>query len=76
MDSAALNHFTHERIELDSQEKELRTEVEKVGEKNRWFSDFKIFIEEVAAFLDEKVGFYFFPLILSKQNILTWLISK
>lgn len=55
MDAAALTHFEHERAELVAQEKELREEVTKVEAKNRWFSDFKIFIEEVAAFLDEKV---------------------
>lgn len=56
IDAAALAHFAHERAELAAQEKELREEVAKVEEKSRWFGDFKVFIEEVAAFLDEKVS--------------------
>jgi GC-rich sequence DNA-binding factor len=56
LDAATLAHFSHERTELDAQEKELRTEVSQFEEKNRWFGDFKLFIEEVAAFLDEKVS--------------------
>lgn len=58
LDAATLSHFSRERAELDAQEQELRTEVEKAEEKNRWFSDFKLFIEEVAAFLDEKVSYF------------------
>ncbi|KAL8278337.1 hypothetical protein RQP46_009229 [Phenoliferia psychrophenolica] len=54
IDSAALEHFARERAELDAQELELRGEVERMELKNRWFGDFKTFIEEVAAFLDEK----------------------
>lgn len=57
MDSAALAHFAKEREDLDAQEKELREEVGKAEEKRRWFGDFKIFIEQVADFLDEKVSF-------------------
>lgn len=55
LDSAALDHFARERAELDAQENELRAEVIKVEEKHRWFSDFKNFMEDVAAFLGEKV---------------------
>lgn len=58
VDSAALLHFTHEREELDTQEAELKAEVEQTGMKGRFFGDFKIFIEEVAAFLDEKVRYH------------------
>ncbi len=54
MDSAALAHFAKERDELDAQEKELREEVDLAEEKRRWFGDFKVFIEEVADFLDVK----------------------
>ncbi|KAM0790089.1 hypothetical protein ACM66B_005417 [Microbotryomycetes sp. NB124-2] len=54
MDSATLAHFDKEKLELDQQEQELRREVERVEEKNRWFGDFKLFIEDIAAFLDEK----------------------
>ncbi|KAM0752770.1 hypothetical protein T439DRAFT_342265 [Meredithblackwellia eburnea MCA 4105] len=53
-DSSALDHFAREREELDAQEKELREEVQKAEQRNRWFAEFKGFIEEVAAFLDEK----------------------
>ena len=56
MDNAALSHFKKERQELDAQEVELREEVGKAEEKRRWFGDFKTFVEEVADFLDEKVG--------------------
>lgn len=56
MDNAALSHFAKEREELDAQEKELREEVGKAEEKRRWFGDFKTLIDEVADFLDEKVG--------------------
>ncbi|KAK4050995.1 hypothetical protein OIV83_003124 [Microbotryomycetes sp. JL201] len=54
MDSAALVHFEREKVELDEQEQELRREVERVEQKSRWFGDFKLFIEDIAAFLDEK----------------------
>ncbi|KAK4050355.1 hypothetical protein OIO90_005148 [Microbotryomycetes sp. JL221] len=54
MDSATLSHFNHEKLELEAQEQELRTEVTKIEQKSRWFEEFKTFIEDVAAFLDEK----------------------
>ncbi|KDE06831.1 hypothetical protein MVLG_02867 [Microbotryum lychnidis-dioicae p1A1 Lamole] len=66
LDVAALNHFEKERNELDTQEGELRSEATRIEEKNRWFNDFKNFIEDVAAFLDEK-----FPALekIEKENL-------
>lgn len=55
LDRSSLDHFTHERQELDQQERELRIEVEKVEEKSRWFGEFKEMVEVWAQFLDEKV---------------------
>lgn len=55
LDSKALEHFAHERAELDQQEKELREEVGKVAKKERWFAELRSFIEDVAGFLDAKV---------------------
>ncbi|GAA5956041.1 hypothetical protein JCM3765_005437 [Sporobolomyces pararoseus] len=54
LDLSSLNHFTHERQELDKQEEELRLEVEKTERKNRWFQDFKETVEIWCGFLDEK----------------------
>ncbi|SCV73710.1 BQ2448_6140 [Microbotryum intermedium] len=66
LDVAALNHSGKERTELDAQENELRSEVMRIEEKHRWFNDFKTFIEDVAAFLDEK-----FPALekIEKENL-------
>ncbi|GAA5906527.1 uncharacterized protein JCM6883_004506 [Sporobolomyces salmoneus] len=54
LDQASLSHFTHEREDLDKQERELRVEVEKTEKKSRWFEEFKETVEDWAAFLDEK----------------------
>ncbi|SCZ88564.1 BZ3500_MvSof-1268-A1-R1_Chr10-2g03001 [Microbotryum saponariae] len=66
LDVAALNHFEKERNELDTQEGELRSEAIRIEQKNRWFNDFENFIEDVAAFLDEK-----FPALekIEKENL-------
>lgn len=57
LDRASLDHFTHERQDLDRQERELRAEVEQTEKKSRWFDEFKETVEDWAAFLDEKVSF-------------------
>ena len=55
LEASALEHFEKERVELDSQETELRREVVKTEEKSRWFGEFKDEVEDWSAFLDEKV---------------------
>lgn len=55
LEASALGHFEKERVELDSQETELRREVVKTEEKSRWFGEFKDEVEDWSAFLDEKV---------------------
>lgn len=50
-----LSQAQREREALDAQEAELRAEVDRVSSKYEWFLDFKEWVEEVAAFLDEKV---------------------
>lgn len=55
LDSSSLAHFEKERQDLDTQEKELREEVQKVEKKSRWFDEFKEEVEDWGAFLDEKV---------------------
>lgn len=57
LERSALDHFEKERSELDTQERELREEVVKTEEKNRWFGDFKDEVEDWSAFLDEKVRY-------------------
>ena len=57
LDRASLDHSTHERQDLDKQERELRAEVEQTEKKSRWFDEFKETVEDWAAFLDEKVSF-------------------
>ncbi|GAA5977143.1 hypothetical protein JCM10908_004871 [Rhodotorula pacifica] len=54
LEASALEHFEKERIELDTQEQELREEVVKTEEKSRWFGEFKDEVEDWSAFLDEK----------------------
>ncbi|BGP33773.1 hypothetical protein JCM10296v2_005577 [Rhodotorula toruloides] len=54
LDSSSLAHFGKERQDLDTQEKELREEVQKVEKKSRWFDEFKEEVEDWGAFLDEK----------------------
>ncbi|BGP09779.1 GC-rich sequence DNA-binding factor 2 [Rhodotorula toruloides] len=54
LDSSSLAHFEKERQDLDTQEKELREEVQKVEKKSRWFDEFKEEVEDWGAFLDEK----------------------
>lgn len=43
-----------ERSALDSQEAELKAEIGRVSSKYEWFLDFRSWIEDVAAFLEEK----------------------
>ncbi|GEM10195.1 GC-rich sequence DNA-binding factor [Rhodotorula toruloides] len=54
LDSSSLAHFEKERQDLDTQEKELREEVQKVEKKSRWFDELKEEVEDWGAFLDEK----------------------
>ncbi|GAA6020925.1 hypothetical protein JCM11491_000069 [Sporobolomyces phaffii] len=54
LDQASLDHFVHERTQLDSQEDELRVEVARTEQKHRWFDEFRETAEDWAAFLDEK----------------------
>lgn len=53
---ALLAQAERERMALDAQEAELRAEVDRVSSKYEWFIEFKDWVEEVASFLDEKVG--------------------
>lgn len=53
--STNLAHFGVEKAELIAQEEELRGEVERMYKKSRWFNDFGVMIEELGAFLGEKV---------------------
>lgn len=77
LDSASLNHFTHERQDLDHQEQELKLEVEKTERKNRWFQDFEETVEIWCGFLDEKVKIYLSSLSfsLSGEMILIKFVS-
>lgn len=53
--STNLAHFATEKSELSAQEEELRGEVERMYKKSRWFNDFGVIVEELGAFLGEKV---------------------
>ena len=50
-----LESLAKERADLDRQEAELRAEVDRVSAYNGWFMDFQNWVEDVAAFLEEKV---------------------
>ncbi|CAK5284124.1 unnamed protein product [Mycena citricolor] len=52
--TSALNEIGRERAEVDNREVEMREMVEKAENKRAWFSEFKDWVEGVAAFLDEK----------------------
>jgi GC-rich sequence DNA-binding factor len=54
--------LVEEREQLDVRETELRDMIAKAEAKRSWFAAFKEWIENMATFLDEKVGGHYFTL--------------
>jgi GC-rich sequence DNA-binding factor len=66
MDVKAAAALVDEREQLDVRETELREMIAKAEAKRSWFAAFKEWVENVATFLDEKVGII---LILHQANL-------
>lgn len=52
-----MSALAEERLQLEAREKEMRAMIARAEEKRSWFTDFREWVESVATFLDEKVGF-------------------
>ena len=56
--AAAMHSLADERAQLEAREKEMREMIVKAEDKRSWFAAFREWVESVATFLDEKVGYY------------------
>lgn len=54
--STQLSSIEKELVGLDTQEKELREEVERVERKKEWMEEFRGWVELLGGFLEEKVS--------------------
>ena len=55
--AAAMHSLADEREQLEVREKEMREMIVKAEDKRSWFAAFREWVESVATFLDEKVGY-------------------
>ena len=52
-----MHSLADERAQLEAREKEMREMIVKAEDKRSWFAAFREWVESVATFLDEKVGY-------------------
>ena len=52
-----MHSLADERAQLEVREKEMREMIVKAEDKRSWFAAFREWVESVATFLDEKVGY-------------------